>query len=50
MNILLLDVDIRGRIEAIGHCSKALILDKTFQGWQREGLGVKSGWMRYCGA
>lgn len=30
MNILPLDVDIRDRIEAIGHYSKVLILDKAF--------------------
>ncbi|KAH7248398.1 hypothetical protein B0J15DRAFT_514441 [Fusarium solani] len=35
MNILPLDVDIKGRIEAIGHYSKVLILDKPFQGWQK---------------
>ncbi|KAJ4265253.1 hypothetical protein NW764_015664 [Fusarium oxysporum] len=35
MNILPLGVDIRDRIEAIGHYSKVLILGKAFQGWQK---------------
>ncbi|KAM6523004.1 hypothetical protein FALCPG4_012609 [Fusarium falciforme] len=39
MNILPLDVDIRDRIEAIGHYSKVLILDKAFQGWQKGRVG-----------
>ncbi|EXL39945.1 hypothetical protein FOCG_17447 [Fusarium oxysporum f. sp. radicis-lycopersici 26381] len=34
MNILLPDVDIRGRIKAICHYSKALIPDKAFMGWR----------------
>ncbi|KAK2686464.1 hypothetical protein QWA68_015134 [Fusarium oxysporum] len=39
MNILPLDVDIRDRIEAIGHYSKVLILGKAFQGWQKGRVG-----------
>ncbi|KAH6961729.1 hypothetical protein BKA56DRAFT_737077 [Ilyonectria sp. MPI-CAGE-AT-0026] len=39
MNILPLDLDIRDRIEAIGHYSKVLILDKAFQGWQKGRVG-----------
>ncbi|EXK76052.1 hypothetical protein FOQG_19189 [Fusarium oxysporum f. sp. raphani 54005] len=34
MNMLPPDVDIKGRIEAIGHYSKVLILDKAFMGWR----------------
>jgi hypothetical protein len=34
INILPPDVDIKGRIEAIGHYSKVLILDKAFIGWR----------------
>ena len=32
--MLLPDVDIRGRVEAICHYSKALIIDKGFMGWR----------------
>jgi hypothetical protein len=34
MNMLPPDVDIKGRIDAIGHYSKVLILDKAFMGWR----------------
>ncbi|KAL5611145.1 hypothetical protein FOBRF1_007401 [Fusarium oxysporum] len=34
MNMLPPDLDIKGRIEAIGHYSKVLILDKAFMGWR----------------
>ncbi|KAH7147221.1 hypothetical protein DER46DRAFT_615039 [Fusarium sp. MPI-SDFR-AT-0072] len=34
-----INVDIRDRIEAIGHYSKVLILGKAFQGWQKGRVG-----------
>ncbi|PNP59300.1 hypothetical protein FNYG_14947 [Fusarium nygamai] len=34
MNMLPPDVDIKGRIEAIGHYSKVLIIAKAFMGWR----------------